>query len=98
MVKTHKGDEDRYTYDELMETCANIAHDVENQKKQIEKQREVITKQEEMIKTQGAIIETQGQVINKHGADLIMVQKVVFHQDKEIKALQATVGKLLQEK
>ena len=32
-VKTPKGGEDIYTYDELMETCANIAQDMENQKK-----------------------------------------------------------------
>ena len=30
VVKIPKGDEDRYTYEELMETWANIAHDVDN--------------------------------------------------------------------
>ena len=28
--KTPKGDEDRYTYDELMELCAKIIEDVNN--------------------------------------------------------------------
>ena len=31
VVKTPKGDEDRYTYEELMEMCANIVKDMENQ-------------------------------------------------------------------
>ena len=31
VVKTPKGDEDRYSYEELMETCANIAAPLKEQ-------------------------------------------------------------------
>ena len=47
--KTPKGDEDRYTYEELMETCANIAADVATQEKLIKQQAEVIAQQKELL-------------------------------------------------
>ena len=42
--KTPKSDEDRYTYEELMETCANIASNVMKQGDIIKLQGEVIEK------------------------------------------------------
>ena len=84
VVKTPKGDEDRYTYDELMETCVNIASNV--------------VKQGDIIKLHGEVIERQKELLNKQGAELKKLQKVVFHQYKEIEALKAVLGRLMQER
>ena len=79
--KTPKGDEDRYTYEELMDTCANIAADVATQGELIKQQAEVITQQKELLTKQGIEVEK--------------LQKVVFHQFTEIQTLKKTVGRLM---
>jgi hypothetical protein len=83
VVHTPKGDEDRYTYEELMATCGNIAADVATQGTIIKQQGEVIAQQKELLAKQGLEVEK--------------LQKVVFHQFTEIQALKKTVGKLMQE-
>ena len=57
MGKTPKGDEDRYTYEELMETCANIASDVVTQGDLIKQQGVFIAQQQELLKKQGVEVE-----------------------------------------
>ena len=52
VVKISKGDKDRYTYEELMETCANIASDV--------------VKQGDIIKLQGEVLEIQKVVFHQY--------------------------------
>ena len=49
VVKTPKGDEDRYTYDELMDMYANIVKDMEKQGEEIEKLKKVVTYQNSQI-------------------------------------------------
>ena len=49
VVKTPKGDEDRYSYEELMETCANITSDVATQGEIIKQQGEVIAQQKKLL-------------------------------------------------
>ena len=65
VVKTPKGDEDRYTYEELMETCVNIASDV--------------VTQGDLIKQQGEVIAQQKELLTKQGVEVEKLQKVVFH-------------------
>ena len=79
--KTPKSDEDRYTYEELMDTCANIAADVANQG--------------EIIKQQVAVIAQQKELLTKQGVDVEKLQKVVFHQFTEIQTLKKTVTRLM---
>jgi hypothetical protein len=82
--KTPKGDEDRYTYEELMDTCANIAADVATQG--------------ELIKQQADVIAQQKELLTKQGIEVEKLQKVVFHQFIEIQTLKKTVGRLMQER
>ncbi|KAI3681196.1 hypothetical protein L6452_35981 [Arctium lappa] len=49
VVKTPKGGEDRYTYNELMETIANVNLDVIKQGSEIEEMKKVIISQQTQI-------------------------------------------------
>ena len=82
--KPPKGDEDRYTYEELMETCANIAADVASQGTLIKQQDLIIAQQQELLK--------------KQEVEVAKLQKVVFHQYTELQNLKKTVERLMQER
>ena len=56
VVKIPKEDEDRYTYDELIDMCAKIVEDMEKQGVEIEKLKKVIMYQNSQIEALKKIV------------------------------------------
>ncbi|KAI3673212.1 hypothetical protein L6452_39328 [Arctium lappa] len=77
VVNTPKGGEDRYTYDELMETLANINEDVLSQGKLIEEMQQIILSQQVQISNLRKLVLKQVQ--KKKRTKFILKKRSILH-------------------